>query len=46
MRKFLVAVFCILSVLTVFGADNKDRLLTVIFTNDFIPSPIAAFITA
>ena len=34
MRKFLVAVFCILSVLTVFGADNKDRLLTVIFTND------------
>ncbi len=34
MRKFLVAVFCILSVLTVFGEDNKDRLLTVIFTND------------
>ena len=34
MRRFLVAVFCILSVLTVFGADNKDRLLTVIFTND------------
>lgn len=34
MRKFLVAVFCILLVMTVFGADNKDRLLTVIFTND------------
>ena len=54
MRKILVAVFCILFVMTVFGsesrkpsinqggdpimasanADNKDRLLTVIFTND------------
>ena len=34
MKKFLVAVFCILSVLTIFADDNKDRLLTVIFTND------------
>ncbi|MBP5406366.1 5'-nucleotidase C-terminal domain-containing protein [bacterium] len=34
MRKFFVAVFCIISVLTVFADDNKDRLLTVIFTND------------
>jgi len=34
MRKFLAVVFCLAFFMTIFADDNKDRLLTVIFTND------------
>ena len=34
MKKFFAVVFCLAFFMTIFAEDNKDRLLTVIFTND------------
>ena len=34
MKKFFAVVFCLAFFMTIFADDNKDRLLTVIFTND------------